>query len=145
MEIKRLSEYTPEVAEQMRELLKQLSRSGQDKGEIPESWFREVINSEWHDVLMVVDNGKVIGIACLSVVMGAGIGKNAYLEDFVTDATVRGKGVGSALWAEMQKWAAEKGCKNLEFTCGAGREAAQDFYKKHGAKIYETNFFRKVV
>lgn len=145
MEIKRLSEYTPEVAEHMRELLKQLSRSGQDKGEIPESWFREVINSEWHDVLMAVDDGKVIGIACLSVVMGAGIGKNAYLEDFVTDATVRGKGVGSALWAEMQKWATEKGCKNLEFTCGAGREVAQDFYKKHGAKIYETNFFRKVV
>lgn len=154
MKIVRLSEYTPEIAARVRELLIQLSRSGKDKGEIPREWFEDVISSPWHDLLLAVDEdaesavsapypgGAILGCASLSVVMGAGVRKNAYLEDFVTDLSVRGKGVGSALWSAMLDWAREKGCAHLEFTCGHGREAAQQFYKNHGAEVYETNFFR---
>ena len=143
MIIKRLDTYSPETADRVRELLIQLSRSGKDKGEIPREWFEDIINSPWHDLLIAEEDGKIIGFACLSVTMGPGIRKNAYLEDFVVDSTIRGKGIGSALWQEMLNWAAEKGCKKLEFTCGNGREPAQEFYKNHGATIYETNFFRK--
>ena len=91
------------------------------------------------------DNDKIIGIATLSVHMGPIIRKNAYLEDFVTDNTVRGQGIGTALWNAMLDWAKEKGCNNLEFTCGNGREASQQFYKNHGATVYDTNFFRKEI
>lgn len=143
MKIARLTSYTPETANRVRELLIQLSRSGKDKGEIEEAWFNDIINSPWHDLLLAEDEGKIIGIASLSVVMGPGIKKNAYLEDFVTDASIRGKGVGSALWDAMLDWAREKGCQKLEFTCGNGRESAQAFYKKHGAEVYDTNFFRR--
>ncbi len=143
MIVKKLETYTPEVAARVRELLIQLSRSGKDKGEIPREWFEDVINSPYHDLLIAEEDGKILGIATLSVIMGSGIRKNAYLEDFVTDSTVRGKGVGGALWNAMLEWAAEKSCKELEFTCGHGRESAQEFYKHHGAEIYDTNFFRK--
>jgi GNAT superfamily N-acetyltransferase len=145
MIVKKLETYTPEIAARVRELLIQLSRSGKDKGEIPREWFEDVINSPYHDLLIAEEDGKILGIATLSVIMGSGIRKNAYLEDFVTDSTVRGKGIGSALWNAMLDWAAEKGCKDLEFTCGHGRESAQEFYKHHGAEIYDTNFFRKHV
>ena len=146
MNIKCLDQYTPEIANRVRELLIQLSRSGKDKGEIPESWFNEIINSPFHDMLIALDDdNKIIGIATLSVTMGPGIRKNAYLEDFVTDQTVRGQGVGSAPWDAMQEWATNHGCKNLEFTCGNGREASQQFYKNHGAEVYDTNFFRKQI
>lgn len=143
MIVKKLDHYTPEIANRVRELLIELSRSGKDKGEIEKAWFDDIITSPWHDLLIAEDDGKIIGFACLSVTMGPGIRKNAYLEDFVVDSTIRGKGIGSALWDAMQDWAAEKGCQKLEFTCGNGREAAQAFYKNHGAEIYETNFFRK--
>lgn len=143
MIVKKLDHYTPEIANRIRELLIELSRSGKDKGEIEKAWFDDIITSPWHDLLIAEDDGKIIGFACLSVTMGPGIRKNAYLEDFVVDSTIRGKGIGSALWDAMQDWAAEKGCQKLEFTCGNGREAAQAFYKNHGAEIYETNFFRK--
>jgi GNAT superfamily N-acetyltransferase len=63
----------------------------------------------------------------------------------VTDAEVRGKGVGTAIWNAYEAWAKEKGCKNLEFTCGHGREKSQEFYKHHGAEVYDTNFFRKAL
>lgn len=81
-------------------------------------------------------------MASVSVIMGTGIMKNAYLEDFVVNTNIRANGVGTALWNEVVKWAKEKNCKKLEFTCGEGREVAQEFYKKRGAEIYPTNFFR---
>ncbi len=145
MIVKPLDKYTPEVAARVRELLIQLSRSGKDKGEIPEDWFTDIINSPWHDLLVAEEDGKILGIASVSVTMGPGIRKNAYLEDFVTDAEVRGKGVGTAIWNAYEAWAKEKGCKNLEFTCGHGREKSQEFYKNHGAEVYDTNFFRKAL
>lgn len=146
MKVERLKEYTPEIAARVRELLIQLSRSGKDRGEIPKEWFDELIRSPHHDMLMAIDeNNQIVGIATLSIIMGPIVRKNAYLEDFVTDASVRGQGVGSALWDEMLVWCAEKNCGNLCFTCGAGRESAQEFYKARGAEIYETNYFRRQV
>ena len=143
VEVKRLHEYSRETAEAIRGLLIELSRSGKDKGEIPEEWFLDVVNSPWHDVLLAVEDGRILGMCNLSIVMGAGIGKNAYLEDFVVSAEARGKGVGDMLWQAMLEWGKEKGAKRMEFTCGNGREIAQEFYKNHGAEVYETNFFRK--
>ena len=143
VEIKRLTEYNAATAEAMRGLLVELSRSGKDKGEIPEQWFLDVVNSPWHDVLLAVEGEQILGMCSLSVIMGAGVGKNAYLEDFVVSSTARGKGIGDLLWRAMLEWGKEKGCKRMEFTCGNGREVAQAFYKKHGAEVYETNFFRR--
>ena len=146
MKIATLTKYTPEIADQIRKLLIQLSRSGKDRGEIPATWFNDLITSPYHDMLIAYDdNDKIIGIATLSVTMGPITRKNAYLEDFVTDSSVRGQGVGSALWNAMLEWCDGKGCNNLCITCGHGREASQEFYKRRGAEIYETNFFRKTV
>lgn len=152
-----VTEYNKTVADRIRQLLIQLSRSGKDKGEIPQAWFEQLIASPWHDLLLAVDLAEdsdtkqdllilpeqILGMASVSVTFGAGIGKNAYLEDFVVDQSARGKGVGHLLFNAYEDWAREKGCKNLEFTCGQGREAAQQFYRDHGAATYDTNFFRK--
>ena len=143
MKIEVLTEYNKDTANRIRELLIQLSRSGKDRGEIPEEWFEDLINSPSHDMLLAMgDDGKIVGIATLSIIMGPIVRKIAYLEDFVTDENCRGQGVGSSLWQAMLDWAREKGCTELNFTSGHGREAAQEFYKKRGAEIYDTNFFR---
>ena len=146
MIIKTLTEYTPETATRIRELLIQLSRSGKDRGEIPKEWFDEIINSPSHDMLLAIDDdNKIQGIATLSIIMGPIVRKVAYLEDFVTDSAVRGQGVGGQLWEAMLAWAKAKNCTELNFTSGHGREAAQEFYKNRGAEIYDTNFFRKII
>jgi GNAT superfamily N-acetyltransferase len=144
MKITILTEYTPEIAARVRELLIQLSRSGKDRGEIPQEWFDELIASDAHDMLLAIDDsGKIQGIATLSINMGPIVRRVAYLEDFVTDTEVRGQGVGHQLWEAMLQWAKAKNCTELCFTSGHGREAAQEFYQKRGAEIYDTNFFRK--
>jgi len=146
MKITTLTEYTPETAQRIRELLIQLSRSGKDRGEIPEEWFNDLIASNYHDMLLAInDAGKIIGIATLSVIMGPIVRRVAYLEDFVTDSSVRGQGVGTQLWDAMLDWARTKHCTELCFTSGHGREAAQAFYQKKGAEIYDTNYFRKSI
>lgn len=144
MRIERLTEYTPEIANNVRQLLIQLSRSKKDRGEIPREWFEEIISSPYHDMLLAIDdNNRIVGIATLSIIMGPIVRKNAYLEDFVTDESVRGQGVGGKLWDAMLDWAAEKGCKELNFTSGKGREEAWRFYQNKGSEIYDTNFFKK--
>ncbi|MBQ6593691.1 GNAT family N-acetyltransferase [Candidatus Saccharibacteria bacterium] len=144
MNIVKLTNYTPEIATRVRELLIQLSRSGKDHGEIPEAWFQDLITSPSHDMLLAIDdNGKIQGIATLSIIMGPIVRKIAYLEDFVTDSSMRGQGVGTLLWDAMLDWAREKSCTELNFTSGIGREAAWKFYQNKGATIYETNFFKK--
>ena len=143
MKIELLTKYDNKTANRIRELLIQLSRSGKDRGEIPEDWFNDLIQSPYHDMLLAIDNsGTIQGIATLSIIMGPIVRKAAYLEDFVTDSNVRGQGIGTALWEAMLTWARDKDCTELCFTSGQGRESAQAFYLKRGAEIYDTNYFR---
>lgn len=146
MRIEIFKTYTPETANRVRELLIQLSRSKKDRGEIPREWFEEVIASDFHDMFLAIDDSnKIVGIATLSIIMGPITRKIAYLEDFVTDESVRGQGVGSKIWDALLGWAKEKGCSELNFTSGQGREAAWKFYEGKGAEIYDTNFFKKTI
>ena len=79
MKITTLTEYTPEIAARVRELLIQLSRSGKDRGEIPQEWFDELIASDAHDMLLAIDDsGKIQGIATLSIIMGPIVRRVAY-------------------------------------------------------------------
>lgn len=146
MKITLLTKYNQETANRIRQLLIQLSRSGKDRGEIPEAWFEELISSDYHDMLLAIDDaGQIIGIATLSIIMGPIVRRVAYLEDFVTDQSIRGQGVGSKLWDAILDWARSKHCTELNFTSGHGREAAQAFYQHKGAEIYDTNFFRLTI
>lgn len=146
MIIEVLTKYSEKDATRIRELLIQLSRSGKDRGEISREWFENLIASPSHDMLLARDEtGRILGIATLSIIMGPIVRKNAYLEDFVTDQDCRGQGVGTKLWEAMLVWAKEKGCKELNFTSGKGREEAWQFYQHKGAEIYDTNFFRFIL
>lgn len=142
-EIERLTQYTPEVGEAVRGLLVELSRSGRDRGEIPKEWFLEVIDSPYHDLILAKNGEQILGMAVVSVTMGAIVRKNVYLEDFVVTSEARGQGIGTLIWDEIIRWGLEKGATDLEFTSGEGREAAWKFYQDKGAEIYKTNFFRK--
>ena len=141
--VKTLTKYDEKTADRIRELLIQLSRSHKDRGEIPKQWFDDLIASPSHDLLIAVDDdGEIYGIATLSIIMGPIVRKAAYLEDFVVDESARGHGLGSILWTAMLSWAKGKGCTELCFTSGKGRETAQKFYLNKGAEIYDTNFFK---
>lgn len=138
VQIERLSTYTPEDAVGIGRLMPFLSeRLGGEP--IPEELLREIITSPHHEQLVARLDSIIVGTATLSILMGVGMHKQGYLEDFVTDPTVRGKGIGARLWDEMMKWCGEHEI-DLAFTSRESRKAAHAFYASRAEIRSTTNF-----
>jgi len=145
IEITRIKEYTPALAEGLGKLMPTLS-SKMDNTPIPKNVIESITKSDYHQIFVAYDGEIIVGASVLSLIMGIdknfASGPNAYLESFVTDATVQGKGIGSAIWEEMLKWCREKQVGKMEFTSNYKRESAHVFYAKKGCEIYDTAFFQ---
>jgi hypothetical protein len=144
--VERLQTYSPEDAAGIGRLMPFLSNklSGEP---ISEERLQSIIGSHYHDLLIARDdNVRIVGTATLSIVMAAGTGERAYLEDFVTDPDT--KGVDSALWEEMGNWCIERNVK-LNFTSNPDRLAAHHFYASRATIrntiVYSADFSKNVV
>ncbi len=58
-----------------------------------------------------------------------------YIEDVFIDESKRGEGIGSALFADAKRLAAELGCARLEWKCLDWNKSAQSFYEKIGGNL----------
>jgi GNAT superfamily N-acetyltransferase len=137
--VERLTQYSEHDAEQLGRLMPFLSDSFTGEP-VDAELLNTIITSPYHDQLVARLEGRIVGGATLSLVIGAAAGKKGYLEDFVTDPTVRGKGVGGKVWDEMLAWCREHEV-SLDFTSRPSREAAHRFYHSHGAVVRETTVF----
>jgi len=134
--VERLTDYSHEDAAQLGRLMPFLSDSFSGEP-IDAELLGTIIASPYHDQLVARLEGRIVGAATLSLVIGAAAGKKGYLEDFVTDPDVREQGIGGKVWDEMMAWCKEQGV-NLDFTSRPSREAAHKFYHSHGAVVRET-------
>jgi GNAT superfamily N-acetyltransferase len=50
----------------------------------------------------------------------------------------RGRGVGTALLADLARLAQSRGCERIEWTAAAANRRGLDFYRRHGAVVRET-------
>ena len=76
-----LMEYDADIAEKMGILLKDLSSHYEGEA-VPREVIEDIIESPWHDILVATnEEGDLVGMASVSVVMGALVNKNLYLED----------------------------------------------------------------
>jgi len=57
-----------------------------------------------------------------------------YIEDLYVNTEIRGKGLGSLMFAFLAKLAIERDCKILEWTVLSWNEDSMKFYEKLGAK-----------
>ena len=137
--VERLNRYTPEDARGIGRLMPFLSEHASGEP-IPEELLQQIITSPHHEQLVARLDSIIVGAATLNMLMGPAVRKQGYLEDFVTDPQVRGKGIGNRIWDEMMKWCDENSV-DLTFTSHAGREAAHRFYLSHGARIRDTTVF----
>ena len=84
MKIQPLTQYDETTADRVRELLIQLSRSGKDRGEIPKSWFDDIIKSDFHDLLVALDDdGKIIAAVITAEAMAQYGAQSKHLEGIV--------------------------------------------------------------
>lgn len=147
--VEKLISYSEEDARDIGLLMPMLS-SRFDAAPISEDLLRRIIASDSADQLVArlesdlqadSERSRIIGVATVSLVFGAGMHQMAYLQDFVVDSDVRGLGVGRKLFREVVQWASDHDAP-LEFTSGNGKQAAHALYLSEGAKIRETNIFR---
>lgn len=135
--VRTIEEYSDDVACRLGELVCFLTPSATGEP-IHESRLRAIIDSDSHDQLVAEVEGRIMGAATLSVVRGL-LGTKAYLEDFVTDAEIRGQGAGDAMWQKMIEWCKGRNLDGMAFTSSYSREEAHRFYLSHGAEIRTTS------
>lgn len=140
-----LQEFSEKDAAEIGRLLPYLSTSF-SSDPVSEELLRSIIESPYHDQLVARnESGDIIGAATLSVIYGAGAGRNAWLDDFVVDPNIQGAGIGSQLWDAMIEWCKTHHAGKLGFTSNPSRAAAHAFYLKRGAIIRDTNYFKKTI
>jgi ribosomal protein S18 acetylase RimI-like enzyme len=90
------------------------------------------------------DDGRIVGSLTLAA-FEIPTGRRAWIEDVVTDAAARGKGVASALVDAAVAHAAELGARTVDLTSRPDRKDANRLYVKLGFEQRTTNVYRKTI
>lgn len=85
-------------------------------------------------------NGEVVGVAVWRSTENTFSGVYLYVDDLVTDAARRSRGVGKALLSRCEHIARELGCKDFVLDSGVQRDQAHKFYFREGLVISAFNF-----
>jgi len=117
--------------DRIRELTKQLDDSATVN---EQSLYKATLNGY---VSKIYDDNKMVGLGWIFP-RRTMLRNQAVIEDMVIDDTMRGKGYGSELMADLLGWAKANKIEVIELTSGWHRKAAHGLYKKFGFKIHDT-------
>ncbi len=107
--------------------------------------FRDTLASPDADVLVAVDDGRVVGLASVyALFRSMRFGRRCWLEDLVVTSSRRSAGVGRALLDAARTWAREHGCAYLELESASARTDAHRFYVAAGMTQTSLVFAREV-
>jgi GNAT superfamily N-acetyltransferase len=109
------------------------------EGGHPESWGREFDVSNWGLLSAHVDRrrvgGAVIAMKTQGLHMLEGRDDLAVLWDIRIAPELRGRGIGSALFAAAEEWARSRGCRVLKVETQNVNVAACRFYASRGCEL----------
>jgi len=96
-------------------------------------------------MLVAQSGGEVCGLAVWRTLENTFSGRFLYVDDLVTDAARRSRGVGKALLGQCERVARELGCRDFVLDSGVQREQAHKFYFREGLTISAYNFKKSLV
>jgi len=105
--------------------------------------------AESNDIVYFVadDNGRIAGTCYIAIIpnMTKQCSSIGFIENVITAADYRRKGIGRKLFETMIEYAKERGCYKVMLSSGIARIAAHDFYESLGfdgesKKTYEMRF-----
>jgi GNAT superfamily N-acetyltransferase len=123
------------------DLLPQLSRSAPPP---TEAQLARIVHDPATTLFVAEDDGRIVGTLTLAA-FEIPTGRRAWIEDVVTDAAARGKGVASALVNAALDHAAGLGCRTVDLTSRPDREAANRLYVHLGFEQRVTNVYRRTL
>jgi len=95
-------------------------------------------------LVLTVEGDRVLGLALWRVVDNTYEGRRLYVDDLVTDAACRSRGVGHGLLAWLEMTAGRLGCAVLALDSGVQRGDAHRFYFREGFFIPSFSFRKKL-
>ncbi len=122
-------------------LLPQLSRSAPPP---THEQLARIVADPATTLFVAEDDGRVVGTLTLAA-FEIPTGRRAWIEDVVTDAAARGKGVGSALVDAALARAAELGARTVDLTSRPDRADANRLYVQLGFEQRTTNVYRRTL
>jgi GNAT superfamily N-acetyltransferase len=88
------------------------------------------------------DHDECVGVAGWRVIATTIAVRKLYVDDLVTAASQRGRGVGRALLAELVARAQQAGCRVIDLDSALHRSDAHRFYIREGMPIVAFHFGR---
>jgi GNAT superfamily N-acetyltransferase len=82
-------------------------------------------------------NNEIVGVALYYYRYSTWKGKTIHLEDLIVKEKMRGKAIGSSLYAEIMKQGEKDGVLRIEWNVLDWNKPAVDFYTKSGANVLE--------
>jgi len=103
----------------------------------------DIIKDKNRPILVADDGKKVVGYAFCIIQKHSGDSvltdiSTLYLDDLCVDENMRGKHIGSAIYAAVLTLAKELGCHNVTLNVWAMNDSAQKFYNAQGLKPLKT-------
>ncbi|UJH90446.1 GNAT family N-acetyltransferase [Antarcticibacterium sp. 1MA-6-2] len=80
-------------------------------------------------------NGKLEGMALVYFRFSTWKGRTVHLEDLIVRESMRGTGLGGALYRKVVEYAHENGVRRVEWVVSEGNKNAIQFYENTGADI----------
>ncbi|MEL6812590.1 MAG: GNAT family N-acetyltransferase [Bacteroidota bacterium] len=80
---------------------------------------------------------EIVGMALIYFRFSTWVGKTVHLEDLVVRESMRGKGVGEALYTQVMRYAKEHGVKRVNWVVLGWNKGAIKFYERSGAEVME--------
>jgi GNAT superfamily N-acetyltransferase len=93
-------------------------------------------NPLFHVFVAEVEN-TIVGIALYYYRYSTWKGKTIHLEDLIIKDSMRGTGLGYALYSEIIKQGKKDGVRRIEWAVLDWNTPAIDFYEKSGAKVFD--------
>ncbi len=120
------------------DLLPQLSRSAPPP---TAEQLARIVADPATTLFVAEDDGRIVGSLTLAA-FEIPTGRRAWIEDVVTDAATRGRGVASALVNSALAHAADFGARTVDLTSRPDRDDANRLYVKLGFEQRTTNVYR---
>jgi ribosomal protein S18 acetylase RimI-like enzyme len=122
-------------------LLKQLVHDSATYKPVAFSRWEEIIGDKKTVVITVREDGEIIGMGMLFLILKPR-GFYASIEEMMVDEAHRGKGIGEAIGRKLIEVAKERGVETIELSARPSRVPANKLYQKLGFLPKETNVYR---
>ncbi len=100
------------------------------------SEFKEIYEMankrEGYQIVAIEDGGQLVALMGFRFLSDFVRGRHLYIDDLVSTARVRSRGLGAELLAQAESLALKSGCKTLRLCTGIENDRGMAFYEREG-------------